>query len=136
MKIKGINLYDPEIESIPYFNWQRAQRYIILEAGLGSTVADILKRSNNVITHLVNDRKDDAIQEQQNMTLGLFSALEGIDYQSMSFACFVRDINGKQYPISTDKEVKDITTELANTGITVLELQSHIQDLKKKLILQ
>lgn len=136
MQIRNINLYDPDIESIPHYNWQRAQRYIILDAGLGSTTADILKRINNVNTHLINDRKADAMQEVQNMTLGVFSALEGIDYQSMILACFVRDINGIQYPIGNDGEVTKICEALKDTGITSTELQSYIDDLKKKLILQ
>lgn len=136
MQIGEINLYEPEIESIPHFNWHRAQRYIILEAGLGSTAADILKRINNVNTHILNDRKEDAMQEVQNLTLGVFSALEGISYSSMIFACMVRDINGVKYEIGTDADVKKVCEAIKATEITTQELQSYIDDLKKKLILQ
>ena len=136
MQIRGITLYEPEIESIPYYNWHRAQRFIILDAGLGSNTADILKRINNINTHLTNERKEDAMQEVQNMTLGVFSALEGIDYESMTFACLVSDINGVHYKIGTDNEVKIVSDMVKATGITILEVQSYLQDLKKKLILQ
>lgn len=136
MKIRGITLHEPDIESFPHYNWHRAQRYIILDAGLGSNVADILKRINNINTHILNDRKEDAMQEVQNTTLGIFSALEGIDYQSMTFACAVRDINGVKYPITTDKEVTELQKDILATGITTFEIQSYLDDLKKKLILQ
>jgi hypothetical protein len=136
MQIRNINLYDPEIESIPHYNWHRAQRYIILDAGLGSSTGDILKRINNINTYILNDRKEDAMQEVQNMTLGVFSALEGIDYSSMILSCLVRDINGVKYEIATDKDVAKVCEAVKATGITTLELQSYIDDLKKKLILQ
>lgn len=136
MQIREINLYDPDIESIPQYNWHRAQRYIILDAGLGSTTADILKRINNASTHILNDRKEDAIQELQNMTLGVFSALEGIDYHSMAFACFVSDINGQKYPIANDNDVIKICKLLGESKLTSFEIRSYLDDLKKKLILQ
>lgn len=136
MQIRNINLYDPELESIPQYNWHRAQRFIILDAGLGSNAADVLKRVNNINTHIANDRKEDAMQEAQNLTLGVFSALQGLDYTSMAFACFVRDIDGVKHPINTDKEVTMLCDELNKANITVLEVQSYLEDLKKKLILQ
>lgn len=134
MQIGNINLYDPDIHKIPEYNWQKAQRCLILDSGLGSTVKDLFAHADNIQTYATNDRKEDLVNELTNFKMSLYSAIEGINYTSMTFACFVKDIDGVAYPIDTDTDINNLSQLVAGTGITHAQVQDYLNDLKKKLI--
>jgi 3-dehydroquinate synthase class II len=134
MQIGTINLYDPDIHHIPENNYQKFQRCLILDSGIGSTVADILKRADNIAIHSANDRKEDLANELSNLKLALYSGIEGISYDTMSFACLVKDVDGVVYPIKTDEDIRRLSEIIKETDISHEEIENYISEVKKKLI--
>ena len=134
MQIGAINLYDPDLHKIPEYNWQKFQRCMLLDAGIGSTTQDVIKRADTIATMAVNERKEDLDNELTSLKLSLYSALEGINYDTMAFACLVIDIAGKTYPIVTDTDIRDLSTVIGETEILHSEIDEYVQLLKKKLM--
>jgi len=134
MQIGIINLYDPDLHKIPEYNWQKFQRCLIMDAGIGSTTMDIIKRADMIAQCAANDRKDDLANELVNLKLSLYSTAEGIDYQSMAFACLVEDIGGVKYPIANDADISKLSKIIAESGISHGDMEDYIELVKKKLI--
>lgn len=134
MLIRGINLYDPDVYKIPEYNWQKFQRCLMMEAGIGSTTSDIIRRADMIATAVDNERKDDLANELMNLKLAMFSTAEGINYQSMAFACMVQDIDGQTYSIKTDADINTLSNVITETGVTHGEVEDYIESVKKKLI--
>lgn len=135
MQIGSINLYDPDLHKIPEYNWQKFQRCLILDAGIGSDLNAILNRADTISLCVANERKEDLDNELTNLKLSLYSAVEGINYESMAFACMVEDIAGMKHSIATDTDINTLSKLIAETSITHGELSDYIELVKKKLIL-
>lgn len=134
MQIGNINLYDPDLHKIPEYNWQKFQRCLLMDAGIGSNTMDIIQRADTIATCAANDRKDDLANELVNLKLALYSAAEGIDYQTMAFACLIQDIDGIKYPIATDTDIMNLSKLIAESDIKHADLSDYLSLVKKKLI--
>lgn len=134
MLIGQINLYDPDLHKIPEYNWQKFQRCLILDAGIGSNTMDIIQRADTIAMLASNERKEDLVNELSNLKLSLYSAAEGIDYESMAFACMVQDIGGVKYSIATDTDINTLSKVIAETQIMHGDLKDYVEQVKKKLI--
>jgi hypothetical protein len=135
MLIRNINLFDPDIHKIPEYNYQKFQRCLILDAGIGSDTMSVIGHTDTIMTMAVNDRKEDLSNELNNFRLALYSAIEGISYTSMAFACLIIDIDGVKQSIVTDTDINTLSKLIAETGITHEEIADYVDLLKKKLIL-
>lgn len=133
MLIKGIELYNPDT-SIPYFNYQRLQRFLVLGAGIGNTTDDVLSRLSNIQTYAANERPEDVITEVDNFMLAIYSALEGLSYDTMAFACMVKSIDGVVVDIATDNGVKLVSEQILAKGVTEADVSEYLALLKKKLM--
>lgn len=135
MQIRDINLFDPDIHKIPEYNWQKFQRCLILDSGIGSDTLSVISHTDSIISLAAEDRKEDLSNELNNFRLSLYSAMEGISYTSMAFACMVQDIAGESVSIVTDTDINNLSKRIAETGITHGEIADYVDLLKKKLIL-
>lgn len=135
MLIRNISLFDPDIHKIPEYNWQKFQRCLILDSGIGSTTLGAVNHTDTIMTLAANDRKEDLSNELNNFRLSLFSVMESISYTSMAFACMVQNIDGETVSIATDTDINNLSKRIAETGITHGEIADYVDLLKKKLIL-
>ena len=134
MLIRNITLFDPDIYKIPEYNWQKFQRCLILDGGIGSDVNDVIAHTNTIMSLAANDRKEDLSNELNNFRLSLYSAMEGISYNSMAFACMVQSIDGETPSIVIDTDINELSKRIALTGITHGEIADYVELLKKKLM--
>lgn len=135
MLIRNITLFDPDIYKIPEYNWQKFQRCLILDAGIGSETKDVIAHTDSIMSAAANDRKEDLSNELNNFRLALYSVMESISYTSMAFACMVQNIDGETVSIVTDTDINELSKRIAETGITRGEIAGYVDTLKKKLIL-
>lgn len=134
MLIRNITLFDPDIYKIPEYNWQKFQRCLILDAGIGSETKDVIAHTDSIMSAAANDRKEDLSNELNNLRLSLYSAMESISYTSMAFACMVQSIDGETHSIVTDTDINDLSKRIAETEITHGEIADYVDLLKKKLM--
>jgi len=133
MTIRNIELYPPDIQTIPYFNYQKFQKYLILSSGLGSDTNAVVNRVANLQTLAAEERFEDIQIESGNLVLAIYSVIEGLSYESMAFACMVKSIDGKVFNIASDEAVRELSSTVVATGITQAEVQEYIDLLKKKI---
>jgi hypothetical protein len=127
MLIHNTNFYDPDIQNIPEYNWQKFQKCLIMEAGIGSDMESILKRIDNVATFA--DRPEDLRNELNALKLAMFSCMSEISFDTMAMACMVI---GER--IDTDTAIKEASARLIATGITHTDITDYVETFKKKLI--
>lgn len=113
--------------------FNKQNQYLMLETGVGSTMENVMDHLSKMDTLLRAEKYPEAIQERNNLHLNFYSLLEGINYKSLTLACFVHSINGK--PIKhTDDSLKEVAMQLEAMAMTVKEVGEITDELKKKLI--
>jgi hypothetical protein len=128
LNINGLEFYPPDIHKIPYYNYVKFQKYLLMEAGIGNDLQAVLQRAQTIQLQITEERDEDAQTEVGNLILALFSAWEGLSYKSMAVACMVVGAD-----ISTDESVRDVSKRISES-VTEGDLTGYIAELKKKLM--
>lgn len=129
VKNKKIKLYD-SIDEMPIVNFQKYNKYVIIDAGLGSDV-------NSVDTHIVNLAKliktdmNKAQQELQNMRQNLHMIVSGVSPNYLAFAALIHSIDDKVVTDLSDSNLKAILNEIKAAEHSVIA--DFLIWLKKKL---
>jgi hypothetical protein len=123
-----INIYS-SIKELPIDVRKRFDQYSIQDAGIGNSIADVDQHLEKVFTFVANDKKEDAMEELTNMRLGIFSALSGINFKSLSFACLVADNNDH-----SDEGLTNLVSRLSDDGLTDGMVTDILDEVKKNLI--
>lgn len=130
MQINNLEFYAPDIRLIPYYNYAKFQKYLLLDAGLGNDLASVLQRVNTLQLFMQEGRDEDAQIEAGNLKLSLYSAIEGISWTSFALACLVKGVK-----LDTDEQVAGIAKQITD-NTTEAELTDYLDELKKKIDFQ
>lgn len=107
---RTLKLYD-SIDEMPIVNFQKYNKFILLDLGIGSDV-------NSVDSHLVNLTKliksdlSKASQELQNLRQNMYMIVSEISPKYMAFAALIHSINGKELDNLSDDNLKDVLAEI------------------------
>src|ERR1035437_6696059 len=119
------------IKEMPMHRYNQMQSYLMHDAGIGSTMADIDQHMKNLDAYLSTRRMEEAALERQNLHFNFYSALEKISYKSLSFACLIYSIDGEVLGDSDD-DMNEVIPKLSR--ISVAEVLEILDDLKKNCI--
>lgn len=130
-KINGLTLkmYD-SIEELPILNFQKFNRYMLLDAGIGSDLEDIDVHIEKIAKYINTDKKL-AIQELMNLRQSLYFVSQGVDVKHLAFVTLIAEINGKKLYDLSDDNVKAISEKLNLVKRSFL--MDLLVSLKKKL---
>lgn len=115
---KTIQLYD-SIDEMPIVNFQKYNKYILLDTGLGSDI-------DSVDTHIVNLAKlikadtKKAVQELQNLRQNMHMIVSEISPKYMAFAALIHSINGKKLDNLSDDYLKCVLDEIKEIKHSVI----------------
>lgn len=129
VKRKVIKLYD-SIDEMPITNFQKYNKYILLDSGLGSDV-------NSVDEHIVNLAKliktdmAKAQQELQNLRQNMHMIVSGISPKYMAFAALIQSIDNKPLDNLSDDYLKEVLYSIKE--IKHSTIASFLMWVKKKL---
>ena len=129
VKGKVIKLYD-SIDEMPITNFQKYNKYILLDAGLGSDVNSVDEHIVN-LAKLIKTNMTKAQQELQNLRQNMYMIVSGISPKYMAFAALIQSIDNKPLDNLSDdylKEVLDSIKEIKHSTIA-----SFLMWVKKKL---
>lgn len=124
-----LKLYD-SIDEMPIINFQKYNKYIIVDSGLGSDIDSVDEHLVN-LAKLIKTNKDKAQQELQNLRQTMHLIVSGISPNYLAFAALIHSIDGK--------EVKDLSDENLRAIIAKLQKAKHstlinaLLQVKKKL---
>lgn len=131
LNINGIKLemYDC-IDEMPIVNFQKYNKYILIDSGIGSDI-------DSIDTHLINLAKliktdmAKAQQELQNMRQNMYMVVSEISPKYMAFVSLIHSINDNLITDLSDDNIKNIISELKNVKHSIII--DFIARIKKKL---
>lgn len=124
-----VKMYD-DIEDLPLLNFQKFNKYALIDAGIGSDLSDVNE-------HLVKAAKlipvapDKAARELQNLQNNINMILTETSPKMLSFAALVYSIDGEPNNDLTDEGLKRFSAKLELAAIR--EVNDALDDSKKKL---
>ena len=124
-----LKVYD-DIEELPIVNFQKYNKYMLIDAGIGSDIDSVDSHLVRIAKY-VNTDKAKAMQELQNMRQCLYMIVSNISPIHLAFAALIYSINGAKVTDLSDENLKNILDKLKHTKRS--KLIDFIADFKKKL---
>lgn len=110
-KNKIIKVYD-SIDEMPIVNFQKYNKYLLIDSGIGSDADDIDAHIVKVAKFIkANDNKK-ALQELQNLRQNMHMVNSEISPKYMAFAALIHSIDGRQVTDLSDENLKSIIEQL------------------------
>ena len=108
---KIIKVYD-SIDEMPIVNFQKYNKYLLIDSGIGSDADDIDVHIVKVARFIkANDNKK-ALQELQNLRQNMHMVNSEISPKYMAFAALIHSIDGRQVTDLSDENLKSIIEQL------------------------
>nr|DAU31598.1 MAG TPA: hypothetical protein [Caudoviricetes sp.] len=124
-----IKVYD-SIDELPIINFQKYNKYVLIDSGLGSDIDSVNSHIANLISLLNSDLKK-AQQQLQNLQQSLFLLVSEVSPKNLAFAALIYSFDGEIVTDLSDENLKHILS-LINTE-KQSNLNSIFQKIKKKL---
>lgn len=115
MIIQNINghtleMYD-SIEDLPIVNFQKYNRYLLLDSGLGNDIEDVDSHLEKIAGYINIDKKL-ALQELQNMRQALYFVNENLSPKMLAFVTLIHKMDGNVLTDLSDDNIKGISVKL------------------------
>lgn len=122
-------LYD-SIDELPIARFHKYNRYLLIDAGVGSEIADFDNHIERVVRYIRNKDNESAGKELENLRQNVYMVLAGQNIKHLSFACLVKTIDGKENNDLSPEGLKKVLETLSDTPRG--EVNDHLSSVKKK----
>lgn len=112
-------------KQLPINRYTDFQKYLLQEAGVGSTIEDLDRHFKLLDTFLGAGALEDAMRERHNLHIGLYLQINKINIEHISFACLIHSINGILLKDFSETHLIQVCRELGEMGLT----QEHVSDI-------
>ena len=125
---KKLVMYD-SIEELPIANFQKYNKFLLIDAGIGSDINDIDQHIAKIAKYIKSNQSL-AMQELQNMRQNMYMIASGISPKYLAFAALIHSID--------DKKVEDLSDENLKLVLESLKTIKHswliniLTEIKKK----
>lgn len=128
---KEVKLYD-SIDEMPVTNFQKYNKYLLIDSGVGSDVDDIDGHITKLARLITADEKAKALQELQNMRQNIYMVNSMVSPRHMAFAALIHSVDGEKVDDLSDDGLKDLLERLR--GAKRSQMVELLEGLKKKRI--
>jgi len=128
---KEVKLVD-STDELTASNWNKFQKFQLIEAGVGTDLKTIDEQYSRVAQFVDKEKKNECLQELQNIREALFMIHNQINVNHLSFACFVYSIDGEKIEDYSDENLMVILQDLSDLGLTQKVLTDSLESVKKK----
>ena len=126
----SVKIYD-SIDDLPIVRFHRYNRMLLVDAGIGSDIADFDSHIERVVAYIRKGDNQNAAKELDNLRQNVFMIMSGQSVRDLSFACLVAEVDGKP---QDDLSPEGLTKVLELLGGTPRkELAEVFQSAKKKI---
>jgi hypothetical protein len=115
-----LELYD-DVEDMPIINFQKYNKYLLIDSGIGSDADSIDAHIVKVAKLIKANDHEKALQELNNMRHNMYMVNCEISPMHMAFAALIKSVDGKD------------VTDLSDSGLTAL--LGRIRTIKRHVIL-
>lgn len=120
-------ILDMPFERFNYYN-----KYVMLDAELGSTVQDFDKVIIRINEFVSKDMKDEATKELINLRFVVNNVLSEKSHKGLAFATLIKKFDGKEIEDYGEDNLKTMLIKLSRQGLKVKDVITNNEDLKKK----
>ena len=125
-----LKLYE-SIDEMPIVNFQKYNKCILIDSGLGSDVDSVDSHIVNIAKYINSGNTKQAMQELQNMRQNLHMIVSNVSPKHLAFAALIYSIDGKVQTDLSDSRLQEIIDEIQDMPNSLLV--DILMGLKKKL---
>lgn len=108
---KVVRVYD-SIDEMPIVNFQKYNKYLLIDSGIGSDADDIDAHITRVAKFIKSNNAKKALQELQNMRQNMYMVNNEISPRYLAFAALIHNIDGEEVNDLSDDGLKNILARL------------------------
>ena len=108
---KTICVYD-SIDEMPIANFQKYNKYLMIDSGIGSDVDDIDAHITKIAKYIKSKDEKKALLELQNMRQSMYMVNSEISPKYLAFASLIHSIDGKEVTDLSDDGLKALLEEI------------------------
>lgn len=127
---KIIRVYD-SIDEMPIINFQKYNKYLLIDSGIGSDADDIDAHIIRIAKFIKANNSKKALQELQNMRQNIYMVNSEISPKYLAFAALIHSIDGKKVDDLSDDGLKKILKSLKDVKHS--KIVDFLMWLKKKV---
>ena len=116
IKLQGhtLKLYD-SIDEIPVVNFQKYNKCILIDSGIGSDIDAVDNHIVNVMKFVKADDKAKVLQELQNMRQNMHMIVSNVSPKHMAFAALIHSIDGEEQKDLSDDRLQELVSMFGAT---------------------
>lgn len=126
----SVVIYDA-IDELPIKRFHKFNKMLLVDAGIGSDLADVDEHIKKSLTYYKQGKADLAATELENLRQNIYFVQSELSPKHLAFACLVKEIDGKERNDISDDGLSE-TLELISDANHV-ELTASIEAVKKKI---
>ena len=108
---KIVRVYDT-IDEMPIINFQKYNKYLLIDSGIGSDADDIDAHIIKIAKFIKANNSKKALQELQNMRQNMYMVNSEISPKYLAFAALIHSIDGKEVNDLSDDGLKKLLQDL------------------------
>ena len=118
------------IDELPIARFHKYNRYLLVDAGVGSEISDFDNHIERVVRYIRNKDNESAGKELENLRQNVFMVLSEQNIKHLSFACLVKTIDGKANDDLSPDGLAKVLEKLSDTPRG--DIQENLSSVKKK----
>lgn len=126
----SVMLYD-SIDELPIKRFHVYNRYLLVDAGVGSDISDFDNHVERVVQYFKNGDAANACKELDNLRQNVYLVLSQQNVKHLSLACLVKQIDGVRYDDLSQEGLQKVIEVLG--GASVGEVSEAMASVKKKI---
>lgn len=119
------------IDELPIVRFHRYNKMLLVDAGVGSDIAQFDSHIERAIRFFRNDDKDNGAKELDNLRNCVFQIMQEQNIKDLSFACLVKSIDGKPCDDISEDGLKETLRILGSASRK--ETTEALNSVKKKI---
>ena len=108
---KIVRVYD-SIDEMPIVNFQKYNKYLLIDSGIGSDADDIDAHIVKIAKFIKANNNKKALQELQNMRQNMYMVNSEISPKYLAFAALIHSLDGKEVNDLSDDGLKKLLQDL------------------------
>lgn len=108
---KIVRVYD-SIDEMPIINFQKYNKYLLIDSGIGSDADDIDAHIVKIAKYIKSNNNRKALQELQNMRQNIYMVNSEISPKYLAFVALIHSVDGKEVNDLSDDGLKKLLQDL------------------------
>lgn len=108
---KVVKIYD-SIDEMPIVNFQKYNKYLLIDSGIGSDADDIDAHIMRIAKFIKANNNKKAMQELQNMRQNMYMVNNEISPKYLAFAALIQSVDGKEISDLSDDSLKNTLNDI------------------------